>query len=59
MGSTVTNADVTLPIDEFGTVARVIDRDVILYRTDTTEVAGAFSANFATNFTVPFGGVPL
>lgn len=60
VASTVTNADVTLPVDPVaGTFARVIDRDVIIYRTDTTTVSNAHSANFATNFTVPFGDVLL
>jgi len=60
VASTVTNADVTLPVDlEAGTFANVVDRDVIIYRTSTTSVAKPRSANFDVNFTVPFGGVAI
>lgn len=60
VASSVTNADVTLPVDpEAGTFARVVDRDVIIYRTATTTVSNPKSANFGTNFTVDFGGFPL
>lgn len=60
VASTVTNSDVTLPVDPAaGTFARVVDRDVIIYRTATTSVSNPVSANFGTNFTVDFGGFPL
>lgn len=58
VASTVTNSDVTLPVDA-GTFARVVDRDVIIYRTSTTSVANPVSANFATNFTAELGGFPI
>ncbi|MDH4349302.1 MAG: endonuclease/exonuclease/phosphatase family protein [Gemmatimonadota bacterium] len=63
VGSTVSNADVTLPIDgppaTATTFGRVVDRDVILYRTRTASVSGPSSANFTTNFTASVGGFPI
>lgn len=60
VGSSVDNADVTLPVDPVaGTFARVLDRDVIIYRTDTTSVSDPFSANFGTNFTAEISGFPI
>lgn len=60
VASSVTNADVTLPIDPTaGVFGRVVDRDVIIYRTATTSVSNPTSANFSTNFTVPFGGTEI
>lgn len=58
VASSVTNADVTLPVQP-GVFGQVVDRDVIIYRTSTTEVANPASANFSTNFIVPFGGAAL
>lgn len=58
VGSVSTNADVTLPVAP-GVFGRVIDSDVILYRTSTTRVSNAETASFGTNFTVPLGGVPI
>lgn len=52
------NADATLPIAP-GVFGRVVDSDVILYRTRTTTVSNPQSKNFATNFTVPLGGAAL
>jgi endonuclease/exonuclease/phosphatase family metal-dependent hydrolase len=59
IASSVTNADVTLPVPELGTSARVVDRDVIIYRTSTTSVDKPRSANFETNFIVPFAGTAI
>lgn len=60
VGSSVTNADVTLPVDlAAGIFARVIDRDVIIYDAETTSVSHPRSANFSTNFTVELGGFPI
>jgi len=63
VGSTVANADVTLPVDgppeTATTFGRVVDRDVILYRKRTTTVSDPGSANFATNFTASIGGFPI
>ncbi|MEZ5406595.1 MAG: endonuclease/exonuclease/phosphatase family protein [Acidimicrobiales bacterium] len=63
VGSTVSNADVTLPIDgppdTATTFGRVVDRDVILYRTRTTTVSDPSSANYTTNFTASVGGFPI
>ncbi len=60
VSSVVVNADVTLPIDlAAGIFARVIDRDVIVHNTATTTVSNPESANFAVNFAVPLGGVPV
>lgn len=60
VASTVSNADVTLPIDgtpeTATTFGRVVDRDVIIYRTRSTTVSDPTSANYGVNFTVPFGG---
>lgn len=58
VASTVSNADVTLPIDAT-TFGQVVDRDVILYRTRTTTVSDSSSANYATNFTAAIGGFPI
>lgn len=59
VGSTVSNADVTLPIDgppaTATTFGQVLDRDVILYRTRTASVSDPSSANYSTNFTVNLG----
>ena len=60
VSSAVINADVTLPIDTAsGIFARVIDRDAIIHNTETTTVANAVSQNFATNFAIDLGGVPI
>lgn len=60
VSSSVTNADVTLPIDaSAGVFGRVVDRDVIIHRTSTTSVSDPVSANYTTNFTVDLGGVPV
>lgn len=60
VGSSVTNANVTLPVDlTAGVFARVVDRDVILYRTSTTTVSNPLAANFETNFLVELGGVAI
>ncbi|MGI9598580.1 MAG: endonuclease/exonuclease/phosphatase family protein [Acidimicrobiales bacterium] len=58
VASSVTNADVTLPIAP-GVFGRVVDHDVIIYRTSTTTVSEPHSANFSTNFTVPLGGTDI
>lgn len=60
VAASVDNADVTLPVDPVaGTFARVVDRDVIIYRTDSTTVANPRSANFSTNFAVDLGGAQV
>jgi endonuclease/exonuclease/phosphatase family metal-dependent hydrolase len=60
VASSVDNADVTLPIDlTAGVFGRVLDRDVILYRTRSTTVSDPASANFATNFTASISGFPI
>ncbi len=63
VASTVPNANVTLPVDGTAetatTFGNVLDRDVILYRTRTTTVSDPISANYSTNFTVPFGGTEV
>lgn len=57
VGSTVSNADVTLPVDgppeTATTFGRVLDRDVILYRKGTTTVSDPGSARYSVKFTVP------
>ncbi len=56
----VKNADATLPIDFVaGTMGRVLDRDVILARDDTTRTRKATTANFAHNLIADFNGLPL
>ncbi|MFV0522963.1 MAG: endonuclease/exonuclease/phosphatase family protein [Acidimicrobiales bacterium] len=52
------NSDVTLPVDGAGTTARVLDRDVILYRTGTTRVSNPESGHYDLNFQVDLG-VPV
>lgn len=58
VASTVKDSDVTLPIDAT-TFGRVVDRDVILYRTRTTTVSDPSSATYTTNFTAAVGGFPI
>ncbi|MFV0256975.1 MAG: endonuclease/exonuclease/phosphatase family protein [Acidimicrobiales bacterium] len=52
------NADVTLPVDASGTTARVLDRDVIIYRTATTQVSNPRSGHYDVNLQVDLG-VPV
>ena len=63
VASTVDESDVTMPIDgppaTATTFGRVLDRDVILYRTRTTTVSDPGSANYTTNFTASIGGFPI
>lgn len=60
VASTVVDSDVTLPIDAAnGVFGRVVDRDVILYRTTTTSVSRPTSANFTTNFQANLGPVTI
>jgi endonuclease/exonuclease/phosphatase family metal-dependent hydrolase len=60
VASTVNDSDVTLPIDPVaGTFGRVLDRDVVLYRTTTTSVAHPSAANYGTNFTTAIQGHPI
>ncbi|MDH3681567.1 MAG: endonuclease/exonuclease/phosphatase family protein [Acidimicrobiia bacterium] len=60
VASSVTNSDVVLPVDpEAGTSARVVDRDVIIYRTTSTTVSNPQWANFTTNFQVEVFGFPI
>ena len=58
VASVSTNADVTLPIGP-GVFGKVVDSDVILYRTSTTSVSNPATTQFSTNFTVPFGEASL
>ena len=58
VGSVSVNADVTLPVSP-GVFGRVVDSDVILYRTATTTVSNPTSKHFASQFTVPFGEASL
>ena len=58
VASTVIDSDVTLPIDA-GTLGRVVDRDVIIYRTQTTSVSHPASANYTTNFATTIGDFPI
>ena len=62
VAASVTNADVTLPIDPAnGIFGRVIDRDVVLYRNTTTSIDpdSVVVDNFDAVFTPSFGGVPI
>lgn len=60
VASSVTNADVTMPLDTTaGTTIRVVDRDVILYRPDTTVVTNPSSTNYTVNFSVRLQGFPI
>ena len=67
VASQVVNSDVTLPVspgdpndpNNPATFAQVVDRDAIIYCTTTTSVDNPVSANFGTNFTVPFAGTVI
>ena len=58
VGAVVNNLDGTLPIgpDQF---ARVVDRDVILYRTKTTSITNPISKNYTTKAQLPIAGTQL
>lgn len=60
VASSVVNADVSMPLDATtGTVARVVDRDVIIYRSDTTTVTNPRGTNYTANFSVRLQGFPV
>jgi endonuclease/exonuclease/phosphatase family metal-dependent hydrolase len=56
VSSVSTNADVTLPVDPAtGLFGRVVDADVIIHRTSTTQVQNPTENHFAVNFVAPLG----
>ncbi|MEL7157023.1 MAG: endonuclease/exonuclease/phosphatase family protein [Actinomycetota bacterium] len=62
VAASVTNANVTLPIDPVNNVfGQVVDRDVVLYRNTTTTIdpESIETGNFAATFTPSFAGVPV
>lgn len=62
VAASVTNADVTLPIDlENRIFGRVVDRDVVLYRHTTTSIdpKSVVADNFDAVFTPSLGDVPI